>query len=230
MATQFASESRNKKAFDENVKKYNVNKFNAADIQALSGAISGLAGNARELVRWIFNDADVGDVSEHPFKIGDKYVVAVVTQSFEKGTMSAERARPQVEVFVRNQKKAEIIKKKIGNANSLDAVSKAVNQPIIRADSIFFSAQQIPNVGRELKVIGAAFNKNYKDKQSPPVPGDLGVFVIKVENLGAVSNPGMDPKQQQMMLIQQQKYMVQQRWFEALKKSASITDNRHKYF
>ena len=231
-ATQFAGDSRNKKAFDENVKKYKVNKFNGVDIKPLDGNISGINGNARELIRWMFNDASVGDVSDHPFHIGDKFVVPVVTQSYEKGTMDAERARPQIELRVRNEKKAEVIKKKIGNANSLDAISKAMNQPIGRADSISFSAPIIPNVGREPKVLGAAFNNNYKQKQSPAIPGDIGVFVIKVENIGAISNPAMDVKQQQAMMIQQEKFMSMQggRWEQALKKSATIKDNRHKFF
>ena len=232
-ATQFAGDSRNKKAFDENVKKYKMNKFNAAEIKPLDGSISGINGNARELIRWMFNDASVGDVSDHPFQIGDKFVVPVVTESYEEGTMDADRARPQIELRVRNEKKAEEIKKKIGSASSLDAISKAMNQPIARADSISFNAPIIPNVGREPKVLGAAFNNNYKTKPSPAIPGDIGVFVIKVENIGAVSNPAMDVKQQQAMMIQQEKFMGMQggaRWEQALKKAASIKDNRHKFF
>ena len=229
-AIQFAGETRNQKSFDENAKKYKVNKINAADIKPLDGTISGLNGNARELIRWIFNDASIGDVSDHPFHIGDKFVVPILTQSYEKGIMDASRARPQVELMVRNQKKAKEIEKKIGNANSLEDISKAVNQPIGQADSISFANPIINNVGREIKVTGAAFNNNYKGKRSPAIPGDLGVFVIQVKNFGAISNPGMDVKQQQMMMNQQQKYMTGGRWEEVLKKSASIKDNRYKFF
>ena len=229
-AIQFAGESRNQKSFDENVKKYKVNKFNAADIKPLDGTISGLNGSARELIRWIFNDASIGDVSEQPFKVGDKFVVPILTQSYEKGVLDVVRARPQVELIIRNQKKAKEIEKKIANAKSLEDVSKAVNQPIGQADSISFANPIINNVGREAKVIGAAFNNNYKGKVSPPIPGDLGVFVIEVKNFGAISNPGMDVKQQQMMMNQQQKYMSSGRWEEALKKSARIKDNRYKFF
>ncbi len=230
LAIQFAGESRNQKSFDENVKKYKVNKINAADIKPLDGNISGLDGNGRELIRWIFNDASVGDVSDHPFHIGNKFVVPILTQSYEKGLMGADRARPSIEPLVRNQIKAQQIKKKIGNPNSLADVSKVMNQPVGQADSISFANPIINNVGREAKVIGAAFNTNYKAKPSPGIPGDLGVFVIQVKNVGAVSNPGMDVKQQQAMMTQQQKYMTQGRWEEALKKSASIKDNRYKFF
>ena len=229
-AIQFAGESRNQKSFDENAKKYKVNKINAADIKPLDGNISGLNGSARELIRWIFNTASIGDVSEQPFKVGDKFVVPILTQSYEKGTLDVVRARPQVELMIRNQKKAKEIEKKIANAKTLEDVSKAVNQPIGQADSISFANPIINNVGREAKVIGAAFNNSYKGKISPPIPGDLGLFVIEVKNFGAISNPGMDVKQQQMMMNQQQKYMSSGRWEEALKKSANIKDNRYKFF
>lgn len=100
----------------------------------------------------------------------------------------------------------------------------------MRADSIQFSNSFIPAVGNELKVLGASFNKDYQAKVSPPIKGEMGVFVIKVENIFAVPNPGFDVKQQQNAMQQQLSGMAGYRTLEVMKKAADITDNRVKFF
>jgi peptidyl-prolyl cis-trans isomerase D len=228
LAAQFAGESRSLKTFDENATKKKLNKF-PADVKPNDAMIMGL-GESRELIRWVFNDAKKGMVADHPFLIGDKYVVAAVNQVFEKGTMPVEKARPLVEYKIRNNKKAEQIIKKIGNANSLEAIAQANKQNIMRADSIVFASSFIPNVGNELKVLGASFNKDFQTKVSGPIKGEMGVFVIKVENISAVANPNFDAKQQQTTMQQQLGGMAGYRTVEIMKKSASVKDYRVKFF
>jgi peptidyl-prolyl cis-trans isomerase D len=228
VAAQFAAESRSVKDFDANATKRKLNKF-PAEVKPNDAMIMGL-GEARELIRWVFNDASRGSVAEHPFMVGDKYVVAAVTNQFEEGPMSVEKARPLVEYKIRNDKKAEAIIKKIGNANTLEAIAQANKQNIMRADSIQFNSSFIPNVGNELKVLGASFNKDYQAKVSPAIKGEMGVFVIKVENIFALPNPGFDVKQQQAAMQQQLSGMAGYRTLEIMKKAADIKDNRVKFF
>ena len=80
-----------------------LQKIPVDNISPAGSEIPGLGFN-RQLVKWIY-DAKVGDVSE-PFTVDDKYVVAVLTEINEEGTMSAKKARPMVEVLIRNQKKS----------------------------------------------------------------------------------------------------------------------------
>lgn len=228
-ASSFAAESRNRQAFEDNVKKKNLNKFTAFDIQPLETNIPGV-GSSRELVRWIFNEAEIGSVSAQPFFIGDKYIVPVLVNSYEKGTMSVEKARPLIEYKIRNRKKAEQIAQKVGMPASLDAVNKAVNQPVQQLDSVQFAASYIPNLGNEAKLIGASFNKNYQAKVSDPIFGEIGVYYIKINNISAMASAaGLDVKLQQQMAAQQAQrasYMV----IETLKKAADIKDNRYKFY
>ncbi|MDR3713458.1 MAG: SurA N-terminal domain-containing protein [Puia sp.] len=228
LASQFAGESRDQKAFDANVQKDNLAKLLAPEIQPTDYAVPGLGAN-RQLVRWIY-DAKLGEVSE-PFSVGDKYVVAIVTEINEEGIASAAKARPRVEPILRNRKKAELITAKIGNAASLEAVAAATAQQIQHADSILFAAPYIPNVGQEAKVIGASFDKSLQGKpESAPIAGNGGVFVIKVENVSAKPNPSIDVEQQRFSQEQQQKSRIYQVAVELLTKNASIKDNRGKFF
>jgi peptidyl-prolyl cis-trans isomerase D len=230
LASQFAAESRNKKKFEENAKKRNLNRFTAADIKQLESNIQGL-GESRELVKWMY-EADPGDVADRPYLVGDKYVVPVLTQVAEEGVMSAQKARPMVEFIIRNEKKAAQIIGKIGSANTLEAISKAVNQPVSQSDSVLFSSPYIPNVGQELKLVGASFNKQYQTKASEPIPGNGGVFVLKIKDISAVANPDFDVAQQQASLQQMQERSISnpQALLKILKKKVKIKDNRAKFF
>ncbi len=227
LANQFAGQSRTSKAFDDNVKKQNLQKLLAPDITPTASSIVGL-GTKRELVKWIFDDKTaLGDVSE-PFGVGNKYVVAMVTEINHEGTMNVAKARPIIEPILRNQKKADAIVKKLGNIASLDAAASATNQQIRKADSINFSSPYIANAGREPKVIGAAFDKQLSGKAvSAPITGNQGVFYIKVESVSAKPNSA-DIEQVKLNQEQIQKQMVNYRAVEVLKKNASIKDNRGK--
>lgn len=227
LASQFVAESRTYQQFEANAKKKNLNVFNAPDIKPLDNMIMGV-GASRELVKWIYK-ADKGDVAETPFMVGDKFVVPVLTQIYEKGIMAVEKARPMVEPRVRNEKKAEQIVKKIGNATTLEAVAQATGQTIQKLDSLAFNSMFVPNIGQEMKLLGAAFNPNFQSKISGPIKGENGVFVIKVENISAVPNPLFDAAQTKKGMEMQQENATF-RLIETMKKSAKIVDNRATFY
>ncbi|KIC96395.1 peptidylprolyl isomerase [Flavihumibacter solisilvae] len=224
-ANQFAGESRNAKAFEENVGKQKLTKLIAQDIKANDIMLPGL-GSSRQLVRWM-NDASVGDVSE-PINVEDKYIVATLTEINKEGVMSAAKARPQVEFVIRNKKKAAVIKSKLGSPASLEAVATATSQQVRTADSVRFNSPFIPNLGQEPKVIGAAFRKENQAKISAPISGNGAVFVLKTNNVSAVSDGGMNAEQQRTMQMQQMRQMSGFRAVEALRKAAEVKDQRSK--
>lgn len=228
LASQFAAESRDRRKMDENAKKKGLNKFLAADIKPLDYTIMGI-GDSRELVRWIY-EAKPGNVSDRPFLVGDKYVVPALVAVYEEGVMSPDKARPLVEFKIRNSKKAEQIQKKIGAASTLEAVAQATGQKVATADSVQFGQPSIPNVGQELKVVGSAFNKANQGKVTTPIPGELGVFVIKTDKISSIPSASFDPAQQQKFLQQQQRSFSSRVIPDLLRRNADIKDNRQNFF
>jgi peptidyl-prolyl cis-trans isomerase D len=227
-ASTFAGESRNKQQFEDNAKKKGLNKFNGYGIKPMESTIPGLGSN-RDLIRWMFKEASVGDVAPSPFFIGEKYIVPILANAFEKGTMPVAVARPLVEYKIRNEKKAQQIIQKAGSPASLDAVAKTFSMPVQQLDSVAFSAGYLPNIGNELKLIGASFNKNNQTKVSDAIAGEIGVFYVKVNNITALPNAAIDIKQQQQAMSQQSRmsgYMI----IETLKKNADVTDNRYMFY
>jgi peptidyl-prolyl cis-trans isomerase D len=228
LATLFAGESRNQKTFDANAEKLKLPKLVAPDILPTDYSIQGLGAN-RQMVRWIY-DASPGDVSE-PFNVGDKYVVAIVTEANKEGTMSVAKARATAEPILRNQKKAEVIIKKIGNASTLEAIAAATGQQVKKADSVNFSTPYIPNLGQEGKVVGMSFDKALTGKEvSPLIDGNGGVFAIKVNNVSAKANFSADIAQAQKAQEQMQQSIFQRQAVDALRKDASVKDNRGKFY
>lgn len=228
-ANQFASGSRDRKSFDENFDKQlralGLNKFVAADIKPMDYAINQSLAS-RQLVKAIFN-ASVGDVLQ-PYRVGNNYVVATVTEINKAGTQSVSKARPTVEMVLLKKKKADQLIKKIGKVSTLEAVSSAVNQPVQTLDSLRMAGGN--NFGYEPRVIGAAFNPANKDKVVPDaIAGTDGVYALRVDNVSAtaVENANIDDQRKQMeqMLQQRMGYPIQ-----ILMKAATIKDNRAKFY
>lgn len=232
-ANQFAGDSRSLKAFnenyDKNLRNKGYNRLLAADIRPNDFQVAGI-GASRSLVKAIF-EADKGDVLD-PQRVGDNYVVAVVTDVEEKGMVSVAKARNVVEPILRNQKKAEQIKTKLGKITSLQAAATAANQPVQVADSLSFGGARNAALGYELKVVGAAFNPANKGKVVPEaLDGQAGVYVLQVNNVSAVPQGAADINtQRQMLEMQARQQMMYRSPLQALRKSADIEDNRAKFY
>ncbi len=221
-ATQFAGNSRVMKTFEDNVVKMNLSKRVADNIKEMDYSVAGMP--SRSMVKWIYENK-VGSVSE-PFDLKDKYVVLAVTGAFDEGVQPASVARMMVEPVLRNRKKSEEIRKKIGKVNSLEATASANNTQVLRADSVMFSNPFVPELGNEPKVIGAAFNKALLNKVSDPIDGTNGVFLIKVNQQSVPPSANIDVNMQKKAQEAQLRQYASFSTLESLRKSAKIVDTR----
>jgi peptidyl-prolyl cis-trans isomerase D len=225
-ATQFASESRDAKSFDKNSRDKKLSP-RVAEIKPTDYTIVGV-GNARRLVKWAFENK-LGTVSE-PESVGDKFIVAVIAEVKEEGTMNAKSARLLVEPIVRNQKKAAQIIAKIGNNRDLNAIAGSFKTTVGRADSIFFSSPFINGIGSEPKVSGAAFNAAAKGKVSEPIAGNAGVFLVKSESIGMTPSQNLDYTIRRLQMEQGIKGNLSYKSSDGLRKSATIKDRRIDFY
>lgn len=223
-AAQFATASKDPKSFTANAVKAKKEVFPAANIKANDFEIPGI-GESRALVRWVY-DNDLNDVSE-PIEVGDNYIVALINAEEKKGLMSVEAAKPVVENIIKDQKKAEIIKKTF-KGNSLETYAASSNVTIARADSVNFNYSMVPGLGNEPKVVGAAFNKSLINKVSEPFAGNSGVFVVSVNNISAIQSQ-QDPNLIKDELLNRTRSTFF-RSAAGLRKAATIEDNRYKIY
>lgn len=225
-ASQFAATAKKgSKEFAAAALKSNVNILTAADIKQNDFNINGV-GQTRSLVRWVYENK-TGAVSE-PVEVGDRYIVAIVSGINPAGTLSPAEARPLVEGFIRNEKKAKQILDGKFKGATLEAIASSIGSQVYRADSLSFSTPFLPNVGSEPKIIGAAFNKTLQGKVSSPIAGLTGVFAVKVESNSARAGI-MDAETIKQTLLQGSRVAVF-RGVQALKSAAVIKDNRFKFY
>jgi len=225
-ATQFASESRDLKSFDATVRKKGLSP-RIAEVKTTDYTIVGI-GSSRRLIKWAFENK-VGTVSE-PESIGDKFVVAAITEDKEEGLPSAKTIRPQIENIVRNYKKAGLIIAKIGNNRDLNAIATSFNTTVSRADSIYFNSPFIPSIGTESKVTGSAFNPKLKGAVSEPIAGNSGVYVIKGESISLLPVGEADYKLRRAQMEQTLKNNLSYKLTESLRKGAKVVDNRIDFY
>lgn len=231
-ATKLSGQARDKLSFDKYISQNGLNKIAfPGTVKENDFQLGGLQ-DARQIIKWAF-DAKEGDVSE-PFSLKDQFVVAVVEKKVKEGTPDVNTARPLVESTIRNLKKAEEIKKKINNPTSLENAASAYNLQVLNTgtdSTLTFDAQIINGVGSEPKVAGAAFNKTYQSKVSPPIAGNTGVFVIKINSISA--KPAFSPEKISQQRNNEQSRIMQAtlgQSFNSLKKMANIKDSRSKFF
>jgi peptidyl-prolyl cis-trans isomerase D len=232
-ANIFFGDSRDQKAFDANYEKSlkakGIQKLLAGNIKPADDQVGQMGmmggGSSRELVRSIYS-ASKGEVIK-PERVGENYIVAVVTEIFKEGTQSVAAARPGIEPALRNKKKAEMLKKKVGTVTTLEAAAAALGgKPIEVADSIRMDARTPSALGFEPKAIGAAFNPANKGKVVPEViDGTQGVYVIRVENVSTTPVTAGSVEEQRKELTGQKKQSTGNP-LGALRVAATIKDKR----
>ena len=223
-AAAFASASKDLKSFNQEAVKLNKQPFPASGIKSMDYDIPGI-GESRNLVRWIY-EKNVNAVSE-PTEVGDSYFVAIITGEEKVGLASVASVRPQVEGILRDQKKALQIKQNF-KGNTIDEIAMSAKTIVQPADSINFNYSMIPGIGNEPKLVGAAFNKAYLNKPSPPIAGIAGVFVITAKSQGAKAAT-QDLASFEADLVNRTRSVLY-RTNIGLKKVAKIKDNRMKVY
>ena len=231
-AIKLSGSATDEKTFNEYVAKNGLKKVVVPNLVKENDYQLGGLQDARQIVKWAF-DAKEGQVSE-PFAVKDDYVVAIVDRKIKEGVPDINTVRPMLEGIIMNMKKADEIKKKMNNPATLEAAAAPYHLQVLEsgADStLTFNAQIINGIGNEPKVAGAAFNKEYQTKISPAIPGNTGVFVIKVNSVSPkiVLSPELEKLQANEEINKDVQSSLGQS-FNALKQISNIKDYRSKFF
>ena len=206
--------------------------FRANDLQL---GIFGQATGVRQLIRWAY-DAKVGERSKQTFAMQQQgepfvsqYVVAAMKTVIPKGLPTVAAMKEQLLPFVKNRKKGEVLKAKVGAVSDLAALAGQYSSKVDTAVAVTFNANFIPNLGSESKVVGAAFTTPV-GSISPVIIGETGVFVLKVTKKEPVANSPVDKTVLRQQLAANQKNTVRSILMRSLRKNTDIEDNRSKFF
>ena len=199
------------------------------DLTANQHMIAGVH-NTREAIKWLFDEAKKGDVSEL-FKCGnsDHFLVAALTGVNEKGYRSIEKSTDIIKNQIINDKKAEKI---IASLKGVKSVSEAQGKGAI-IDSLnhvtFASPAFIRATNASEPVISASASKAAKNAFVGPVKGDNGVYVFQVANKSKI-NGKFDEKQEMATMSQMNLRAAFQPLVNSLYMKAEVKDLRYKFF
>jgi peptidyl-prolyl cis-trans isomerase D len=186
----------------------------------------GTITNQRQIVKWAFaDDTNIGDLKRFEV-VNVGHVIAKLKSIAEKGLMSVEEARPQVELILKNKKKVEKIKTKM-NGTSLAAIAAANKVAVMNAVDLTIENPALPGAGYEPKVVGTAFSSK-AGQVSKSIDGNSGIYVIVTK--AVTKAPALKKHDEYTTKVQQQVVNYSGRVMPALKNDADIQDNRADFY
>ncbi len=228
-ADYFAGTNTNKSDFDASALEEGLQVREATNLEATQSDIAGI-GSARQIVRWLFTDADKNEVSE-VFEMDDTYVVVVMTKEVEEGVSSLADVKFQVERAVLNQKKSDhIVEKLSGLSGSLDEISAAFGDGgnVYNTLGLKENAATIPNVGDAPESIGTIFTMQ-AGETTAPLKTRSGVMIAIVDAITPATEIA-DYSTYKTQISSNREGRTSYFISEAIKKSADIVDQRYKFF
>ncbi|MDF9799869.1 peptidyl-prolyl cis-trans isomerase D [Catalinimonas alkaloidigena] len=228
-ADYFASSVDNASSFTTQAQQESLDIQTAENIASSAQNIRGL-GDARQIVRWAYNDASVGEIST-VFELDDSYVVAVLTGSREEGTASLEAVRDEVATKVRAEMKGEQIAEKLkGLTGTLDEIASAfgTDASVYSSSDLKMSSNTLPNVGFAPKAVGKAFALD-AGEVSEPIQGENGVVMIQLDAITEapeIADYSTYKEQLQQQANQRSSFNIS----EAVREFADIEDERYKFY
>jgi peptidyl-prolyl cis-trans isomerase D len=227
-ADYFAASTSNQKEFRANAQQEGYRVMQAYGLDQGARSLNNIP-NAREVVRWAFNDASVNKVSD-VFELDNAYVVAVLTDKTEAGTASLDQVREEVTTLVKNEKKAKIITDRLQGKNSLEDM-KAVYEneaSLGNTPDLKLSSTVIPGIGFAPRAIGKIFGME-TGKISKPINEDVGILVARVNAVtpaGEIADYSRYQGQLTLNASQRTAYMIMM----AMEELAEVKDYRYRFF
>jgi len=223
-ASQFEVEA-NADDFEAKAKEKNYALRPVDKVTNLSENLPGLKGTQRNIVQWMFNnDTNIGDIRR--FDINGSYAVVQLTNKKEKGLMSADEASFKILPILRNEEKAKQLRAKI-SASTLADIAANQKTTVRSANAMSMSNPTLPGAGREPKVVGTAFALE-NGQVSGLIDGVNGVYKIEVTKHTVA--PKMDSYKSFAKDPANNINAVGSKVMEALKKKATIEDNRADFY
>jgi len=227
-ADYFAASSSNVKEFRANAQQEGYDVRSAYGLNQGARTLNNIP-NAREVVRWAFNDASVNKVSD-VFELDDTYIVAVLTNKTEEGTASLDQVRNEVTTLVKNEKKAKIIADNLKGKSTLEDM-KAVYEneaSLGNTPDLKLSSTVIPGIGFAPKAVGKIFGME-TGTISSPITEDVGVLVARVNSMdpaGELADYSRYQNQLTLNASQRTAYMIMM----AIDEMAQVKDYRYRFF
>ncbi len=229
--SDFANQVRKERDFENPAKEKGYSVRQASHVGKMDNSIPGVR-EAREIIRWAYNEETKEGAISQVFNLQDKFVLAKISKIRQEGTPPLENIRTDIERIALKEKKFEKLSQDLSEAvsqhNSIERAAEQLNLEVHSAENLNFSTTNLPGFGREAAVIGKAVALK-PNTISKPVKGNNAVFVIEIVNKTEAVTPD-DLTAIQRQLRNNTRNRVVRQVVDALKKNADIEDNRTLFY
>lgn len=229
-ASEFASILRQNKDFEAAAEEQGLSVRVIDMVREMDMSLPGI-DNPREIIRWAFDKNTKVGAFSRIFDIDNRFIIATLTQKREEGIPSLDEIKEEILALAIREKKYEMIAtemKEAMSAGNFDAIAERLQLTPEQALEIRFNMLNLPGVGPEPKVIGAAFGLQ-PNTISQPIKGNAGVLLVEVMNREEAIEPDdMSSAKRQLQTAFANR--VVNDVFSALRENARIEDNRSLFY
>lgn len=228
-ASEFASLAQSYQDFTDISNERGYPVFSGDNIGPNSNVIGSLE-EPRQIVIWLFSEAERGDVKD--FELDDTYVVAVHTNRVEEGTATLESVRNEIEAKVRADKKVEMLKSRVAAlSGTLQEMATAFGESgeFYTTAALRMNTNSLPSVGTAPGAVGAAHALANAGDRSGIIATDNGVVVIELKSKNEAADiADYTAYENQLMqrMNSQQRFLLGQ----SMRDRAGVVDERYKFY
>ncbi|MEL6358013.1 MAG: peptidylprolyl isomerase, partial [Bacteroidota bacterium] len=186
-------------------------------------------GEIRDIACWAFS-ADVGDTDGRVYTFTDpqlyyenRHVIIALSSIVPKGLAPVASVRDDLTPVVANQLKGEQLRRSIAGKDLL-AVAQQFNVEVDTVNNVNLTMVNLPGLGREPKVIAAAFRTGAQQVSSPIV-GETGVYIVKPLNEINTTTSGSLPTARQSIQSRNRSQVTSQ-LLNSMRSGVELDDRR----
>ena len=200
------------------------------DITTASHNIANIHAT-REALKWVFDEAKVGDVSQlYECGSNDHLLLVALTGINKEGYRPVEKVKEFIKDELMTEKKVEKIYETVKNIKNMADATKAKNAVVDTIKHVTFAAPTfVAATTSSEPIIGAVSAKTAKGSFAGPVKGNNGVYMLQVISKNK-SAEKFDKQAEQNSAAQTNFSMASNAIINSLYLKANVKDCRYKFF
>lgn len=228
--SSFVAENKTLEQIEANAAKsgYTVRPIN--DVTSSAHGIANIRAT-RDALKWVFDEAKVGDVSQlYECGSNDHLMIVALTGINEEGYRSEAKLKDMLTEEIKLEKK---VAKLYESAKNVKSIAEAQKLKDVVVDTIkhvsFASPTYIASTGASEPMVGAVAAKTAKGAFAGPVKGNNGVYMFQVINKTKTAEK-FDAKSEETAAAMNDFRAVSSTIINTLYLKANVKDKRYKFF
>ena len=228
--SSFVAENKSLEQIEANAAKsgYTVRPIN--DVTSSAHGIANIRAT-RDALKWVFDEAKVGDVSQlYECGSNDHLMIVALTGINEEGYRSQEKLKDMLTDEIKQEKKVAKLYESAKNVKSIAEAKKLKDVVVDTIKHVSFAAPTyIAATGASEPMVGAVAAKTAKGAFAGPVKGQNGVYMFQVINKSKTAEK-FDAKTEEASASMNDFRAVSSAIINTLYLKANVKDKRYKFF